>query len=109
VFQAEGVNDERLARAAAAQLGYELTEPTTADDAIFIGRKGRSRLALAPGVVDAVTVADIVSALGDGETVLIAALSNTDDAESTLRELSPGSRILRMPSQLFPKASRVIS
>ncbi len=109
VFQAEGVPDERLARSVAAQLGYELTEPTRADGAAFVGVKGRSRLAVAPGVVDAVTVADLVSALGEGETVLIAALAHTDDAETTLRELSPGSRILRMPSQLFPKTSRVIA
>lgn len=109
VFQAEGVTDERLGRAVAAQLGYALTEPSRADGASFVGVKGRSRLAVAPGVVDAITVADLVSALGEGETVLIAALSNTDDAETTLRELSPGSRILRMPSKLFPKTSRVIA
>jgi len=114
VFQAEGVTDDRLARSVAAQLGYELTEPTASDEApsdsaVFVGVKGRSHLAVAPGVVDAITVADIVSALGEGETALIAALAHTDDAETTLRELSAGSRILRMPSQLFAKASRVIA
>ena len=102
VFQADGVENATLARAVAAQLGY-----TTIPHPVFAGRKGRSLLAVATGVVDAVAVADIVSALGSGETALIAALSCTEDASTTLRELSRGSRILRMPSELFPSTGTV--
>ena len=47
---------------------------------LFAGRKGRS---------------------------LIAALSCTEDAATTLRELSRGSRILRVPSELFPSTGKV--
>lgn len=102
VFQAPDVDDETMARAVAAQLGYELV-----DDPVFAGRKGRSRLVVASGVVDAVAVADIVSVLGEGETALIAALSHTDDAVTTLAELSRGSRIVRIPAQLFPSSRAV--
>ena len=107
VFQAEGMPDDTMARSVAAQLGYELIEAVPDESSVFVGAKGRSRLAVASGVVDAVAVADIVSALGEGETALIAALSNTEDAATTLAELSRGSRIMRMPSQLFPALGRV--
>lgn len=102
VFQSPEVDDPTLARSVAAQLGYRLIEHP-----VFVGAKGRSRLAVASGVVDPVAVADIVSALAEGETVVIAALSHTEDAASTLAELSRGSRILRMPSGLFPALSKV--
>ena len=107
VFQAEGMPDNTIARSVAAQLGYELIEAVPDESSVFVGAKGRSRLAVASGVVDAVAVADIVSELGEGETALIAALSNTEDAATTLAELSCGSRIMRMPSHLFPAMGRV--
>lgn len=102
VFQAPETDDTKLARAVAAQLGYAPVEHP-----VFSGTKGRSRLAVVPGVVDHVAVADIVSALGEGQTALVAALAHTEDAATTLKELSPGSRILRMPSQLFPSGAAV--
>jgi adenine-specific DNA-methyltransferase len=102
VYQAATTDDSMLTKAVAAQLGYSpVSHP------VFSGSKGRSRLVVVPGVVDAVAVGDIVSALGDGETTLIAAVSITDDAASTLRELSRGSRILRVPNDLFPPLTAV--
>ena len=102
VFQADGVENATLARAVAAQLGYAVIRHP-----LFAGRKGRSLLAVATGVADRITVADVVSALGTGETALIAALSCTEDAATTVRELSRGSRILRIPSELFPSTGKV--
>ena len=99
---ADGVDHATLGRAVAAQLGY-----TPLDSSVFAGAKGRSRLAVVEGVIDPVAVADIVSALAEGQTVLIAALAATHDAEITLKELSRGSRILRMPIELFPNLSSV--
>jgi adenine-specific DNA-methyltransferase len=97
VYQGAQTDNTKLIRAVTAQLGFAPTEHP-----IFSGVKGRSRLAVVPGVVDSIAVADIISALDEGETALVAALSITDDASSTLREHARGSRIVRIPSDLFP-------
>lgn len=99
---AEGVSHEKLSRAVAAQLGFLPVEHD-----LFVGAKGRSRLAVVNGVVDAVAIHDIVSALAEGETAVVAALAATDTAEATLRELSRGSRLLKLPIDLFPATSAV--
>ncbi len=99
---AERVTPAHLGRAVAAQLGFLPIEHDT-----FVGAKGRSRLAVLEGVADAVAVHDIVSALAEGETAVIAALAVTDDAETTLRDLSRGSRLVKLPIDLFPSTSRV--
>ena len=101
-LQADDVDDVTLGRAVAAQLGYLPIEST-----VWVGAKGRSRLAVLSGVVDALAVADIASALDEGETATIAALAATHDAESTLREINRGSRIVRLPIDLFPKLGTV--
>lgn len=99
---AEGVSPEQLGRAVTAQLGFLPIEHD-----VFAGSKGRARLAVLEGVADAVAVHDIVSALGEGETTVIAALAATDGAETTLRDLSRGSRLLKLPIDLFPPTSAV--
>jgi adenine-specific DNA-methyltransferase len=101
-LQADDVNDATLARSVAAQLGY-----LPVDSPVWAGAKGRSRLAVVSGVVDAVAVADIAAALDEGETAVIAALAATHDAESTLREINRGSRVLRLPIDLFPRLGTV--
>ena len=102
VFQAAATDNAKLVDAVTAQLGY-----TRVDHAIFAGVKGRSRLVVVAGVVDTIAVQDIVSALEERQTALIAALSITEDAMSALRELSRGSRIVRVPTDLFPSMSAV--
>jgi adenine-specific DNA-methyltransferase len=74
---------------------------------VFVGAKGRSRLAVLEGVADTVAVHDIISALADDQTVVMAALAATDGAETTLRELSRGSRLVKLPIDLFPSTSAV--
>ena len=102
VYRVEAVDGSTLRRAVAAQLGYALIEHP-----VFAGVRGRSRLAVVDGVVDATAVADIAAALAEGETALIAGTSVTDDAQTTLRDLNKGSRVLRMPRDLFPRTGAV--
>ncbi|WP_439564393.1 site-specific DNA-methyltransferase [Microcella sp.] len=102
VYRAEGIDTATLRRAVAAQLGYALIEHP-----VFAGVRGRSRLAVVDGVVDATAVADIAAALAEGETALVAGASVTDDAQSTLRDLNKGSRVLRIPRDLFPRTGAV--
>ncbi len=102
VYRAEAVDGSTLRRAVAAQLGYALIEHP-----VFTGVRGRSRLAVVDGVVDATAVADIAAALAEGETALVAGTSVTDDAQTTLRELNKGSRVVRIPRDLFPRTGAV--
>lgn len=102
VYRGEGADTATLCRAVAAQLGYALIEHP-----VFTGVRGRSRLAVVDGVVDATAVADIAAALAEGETALVAGTSVTDDAQTTLRELNKGSRVLRVPRDLFPRTGAV--
>jgi adenine-specific DNA-methyltransferase len=102
VYRAESASTETLTRSVAAQLGYRLI-----DDPVFSGARGRSRLAVIDGVADATAVTDIAAALAEGQTALVAATSVTDDAQTTLRDLSKGSRVLRIPRDLFPRTGAV--
>lgn len=102
VYRAESVNTETLTRSVAAQLGYRLI-----DDPVFSGVRGRSRLVVIDGVADATAVTDIAAALAEGQTALVAATSVTEDAQTTLRDLSKGSRVIRIPRDLFPRAAAV--
>lgn len=89
-----------LARSVAANLGFAL-----ADRAPFVGVKGRQLLAVVEGLVDDTVVDDLVSELSDGEAVVIAATAFTPDARDLLRDRSAGSRVVRIPSDLFPSGT----
>lgn len=93
----DGVEPQTLARAVAAQLGYAPIEHP-----VFVGAKGRMQLAVLHGVADSVAVDDIAAALGEGETALVAALAIADGAASRLSDLRPGSRLIRITTDLFP-------
>ncbi|MEX1172529.1 MAG: site-specific DNA-methyltransferase, partial [Chloroflexota bacterium] len=66
VFLADGMTNGKLAEATAAQLGfeYEVAPP-------FVGRKGRTRLAVIDGVVNEGVVRLLASALGERERIVI--------------------------------------
>lgn len=100
VFLAEWATNGAFAEAVAAQLGFEWL-----DDAPFCGRKGRARLAVLDGVVGAAEVEFLVAALDDRERLVIVGQAFTDDAESTLRQLSPGSRLRHAPHDLLRGSS----
>lgn len=96
VFLAEWASNGAFSEAVAAQLGFE-----QADSPPFCGRKGRTRLAVLDGVVGAAEVEFLVAALDERERVMIVGQAFTEDAESTLRTLSPGSRVRHAPHDLL--------
>jgi len=101
VFLAEWATNGAFSEAVAAQLGFERTnEPP------FCGRKGRTRLAVLDGVVGAAEVEFLVAALDDRERVMVVGQAFTEDAESTLRSLSPGSRVRHAPHDLLRRGGR---
>lgn len=102
-YLVDGVDPGILARAVAAQLGY-----APVDHPVFAGRKGRSMLAVLHGVADSVAVQDVAAALDEGETAVVAALAIADGAASLLRDLRPGSRLIRITTDLFPARTSVI-
>lgn len=87
-----------LERSVAAQLGFELEAHGP-----FIGRRGRARLAVVDGIADATVIGDVVAAVGDGETVTVAATAFTAEARELLIERVPGSRVRRIPQDLWPE------
>lgn len=96
VFLAEWMTNGKLAEATAAQFGfeYEVSPP-------FVGRKGRTRLAVIDGVVNEAVVRILVSALGERERVVICGTGIDTDARPILRELRPGSTLRKIPAALL--------
>jgi adenine-specific DNA-methyltransferase len=96
VFLAEGLTNGKLAEATAAQLGfeYEVAPP-------FVGRKGRTRLAVVDGVVNEAVVRILVSALAERERVVVCGTGIDTDARPILRELRPGSTLRKIPAALI--------
>jgi adenine-specific DNA-methyltransferase len=96
VFLASGMTNGALAEATAAQLGFEYeTDPP------FAGRKGRARLAVIDGVVNEMVVRLLVSALSEGERVVICGTGIDTEARQILRELRPGSTLRKIPAALL--------
>ena len=95
-FLSEWVTNGVFAEGVAAQLGFRVEH-----DAPFSGRKGRSRLAVVDGVVDAGVVTAIVSRLGEDERTVMVGKGATPDAGDLLTSLSPGSRLRKAPRDLL--------
>ena len=96
VFLAESMTNGKLAEATAAQLGfeYEVAPP-------FMGRKGRTRLAVVDGVVNEAVVRILASALAERERVVICGTAIDTDARPILRDLRPGSTLRKIPAALL--------
>jgi len=92
----------QLSASVAAQLGYALGGG--GPESPFIGSKGRARLAVIDGLADETAIEDLVAALDEGETATVAAISFTRAARIALAAHAPGSRIVRIPDDLFPPA-----
>jgi len=101
VFLAEWATNGAFSEAVAAQLGFERI-----DEPPFCGRKGRTRLAVLDGVVGAAEAEFMVAALDERERVMVVGQAFTEDAESTLRSLSPGSRVRHAPHDLLRGGGR---
>jgi adenine-specific DNA-methyltransferase len=95
-FLARSATNGRFAEAVAAQLGFHIEH-----DAPFSGRKGRSRLAVIDGVVDADVVRAVVSRLDDGDHTVLVGKGTTPEAGDLLRSMSPGSRLRKAPRDLL--------
>lgn len=96
VFLADWMTNGALAEATAAQLGFDLeNEPP------FVGRKGRTRLAVLDAIIAEPVVRLIVGALPEGDRVVICGTGVDPNARPILRELRPGSTLRKIPSSLL--------
>jgi adenine-specific DNA-methyltransferase len=102
VVLADWATNERFARAVAGQLGFHWQE----DAAPLCGVRGRMRLAVLESAVGPEEVRQIVGALAEKERVTIVAKVVLPDAESTLAEISTGSRIRKAPRDLLTSGAR---
>lgn len=101
VFLAEWTANGQFADAVCAQLGFSVVvEPP------FAGRKGKMRLAVIDGVADTETVRAVISRLDESERAMVVAKAISPEAEATLRQLSPGSRLRKAPRDLFKRGVR---
>jgi len=96
VWLAEWTTNGDLAEASAAQLGFA-HEP----DPPFAGRKGRARLAVVDGLVNADVVRLLVGALAPEERLVLCGTAVDPEATTTLRELRPGSRTRKIPASIL--------
>jgi adenine-specific DNA-methyltransferase len=98
VVLADWMANGLLAEGTAAQLGFEY-EPAPP----FVGRKGRTLLAVVDGVVNEDVVELIAAALAEAERVVICGTGVDPDARSRLRELRPGSTLRKIPAALLDR------
>jgi adenine-specific DNA-methyltransferase len=96
VWLAEWAANGSLGEATAAQLGFAY-EP----DAPFAGRKGRTRLAVVDGLVNADVARLLVGALAPQEKVVLCGTAIDPEVTPTLRELRPGSRARKIPASIL--------
>lgn len=101
VFLSEWATSGKLAQATAAQLGYEYNQ-----DGPFVGRKGRTRLAVIDGLVNAAVVRMLVERLAAGELLEVAATSVDPAAVEVLRQLRRGSRLRKIPQAILRSYQR---
>ena len=96
VFLARWMTNGKLAEATAAQLGfeYEVCRRSSA------GRDAPASPSI-DGVVNEAVVRIIVSALGEGERVVVCGTGIDTDARPILRELRPGSTLRKIPAALL--------
>ncbi len=96
VYLTEWATNGAFSEAVAAQLGFERV-----DEPPFCGRKGRTRLAVLDGVVGEAEAEFLVAALDERERVVVVGQAFTEEAEPTLRRLSPGSKVRHAPHDLL--------
>jgi adenine-specific DNA-methyltransferase len=101
VFLSEWATGGKLAEVTAAQLGYPF-EP----DGPFTGRKGRTRLAVIDGLVNADVVRVLLAQLDEDELVEVAATSVDPEAVDVLRQLRRGSRLRKIPQAILRSYQR---
>lgn len=96
IVMADWAINGQLARATAAQLGFEYEEVPP-----FCGKKGKQRLAVVDGMVNTDVIEILVQHLLDDETLVLCGTAVDLKARSVLRKLRPGSTIRKIPSGLL--------
>lgn len=96
IVLADWATNGQLARATAAQLGFEYEEVPP-----FCGKKGKQRLAVVDGMVNMDVIEILVQRLQDDETLVLCGTAVDLKARSALRKLRPGSTIRKIPSGLL--------
>jgi len=96
VVIAEWASNGKLAEATAAQLGFEFEA-----DPPFVGRRGRSRLAVVDGLVNGDVARVLLDALPDGELLNVAGTAVDSEVKATLRELRRGSTVRKIPASIL--------
>lgn len=96
VFLSEWATNGKLAEVTVAQLhyDYEYAPP-------FVGRRGRSRLAVIDGLVNEDVVRLVLGALPDDERVVVCGTAIDPDAKAVLRKLRPGSTVRKIPHSIL--------
>lgn len=85
-----------LGEATAAQLGYD-HEPQPP----FVGRKGRTRLAVVDGLVNPDVVRLLLRSLGEKERLVLCGTAVDPEARTVLREARPGSTVRKIPASIL--------
>jgi adenine-specific DNA-methyltransferase len=101
VLLADALSAGALAESVAAQLGF-----TYEPNGVFIGTKGRMRLAVIDGLVGEDVVRFLAERLEEKERVTVVATAVEPGAEDVLRKLRPGSRVRKVPRDLARLSSR---
>ncbi len=96
VVLADWATGGELGEATAAQLGYEF-DPTPP----FVGRNGRTRLAVIDGLVNADVARLLVGALADGERLVLCGTAVDPATRDVLRELRSGSTVRKIPASIL--------
>ena len=85
-----------LGEATAAQLGYEYES-----DPPFVGRKGRTRLAVIDGLVNEPVVRLLANSLSADEKLVACGTAIDPAARQVLKDLRPGSTLRKIPASLL--------
>ncbi|MCY3568914.1 MAG: site-specific DNA-methyltransferase [Chloroflexi bacterium] len=96
VYLSDWAVNGALAEATAAQLGFAY-----APDHPFVGRKGRSRLAVLDGHVSGAVADLLAAALGPRETLVICGTSVDPEVKEHIQAAAPGSAIRKIPASIL--------
>jgi adenine-specific DNA-methyltransferase len=95
VVLSDWVTSGQLAEAVAAQLKFAF-EP----DGPFVGRKGRTRLAVLDGMLTTGVADHLLEQLGERENLVVVAMTLEEGVAEHLRKQRPGSRARKVPRDL---------
>jgi adenine-specific DNA-methyltransferase len=105
IFLREDVSVADLGRAVAGQLRFTYAP----DAAPFCGQRGRMLLTVAPGIVGAEEIDDLVARLPEGCRLTIAAGALIPGAADHLAQTSRGSRAMKIPRDILMRSRRTVA